>query len=499
MKILLSNIPAYIKDPERHYNGAGSQRWSATYKIRKGDPGAAEWKYMEYPFNIGYSTALLKRDTDWTVKAWDPCVLDLDVNDFRSYVKSYSPDILLVEVPTVAFPLMLPILGDLKKEVGFKLAISGPHITGIPEDMMNEYKFIDFGLVGEYELTLRELVNNYSKFPSGFDEIHGLAFRQGDSVKINQRRMLIDPLDQLPFPDREDLPAQRYEDAVFADTPCIQMLSSRGCPVGCTFCVPIQTMFASSMYRRRSPKEIVDEMILVKEKYGARQVYFDDDTMVINKKHVQAVCQEIIDRKVDLPWSCMGDITIAEDALKMMADAGFCGIKFGVDSVTPQALKAVHKGTVTTDKVTAFVQKCKSLGIKTHASFVVGLPSDTREGVYNMVDYALHLGVDNAQFSIATPFPGTPFFEEAKAKGWLRTYDWTQYDGERTAVLNYPNLSSKEIEELRQYAVDTWFKHMVKTTIKNPKNMMLQIRRRGLKGSISGIKAVMKGKYVLNG
>ncbi|KFM22214.1 anaerobic magnesium-protoporphyrin IX monomethyl ester cyclase protein [Marine Group I thaumarchaeote SCGC AAA799-B03] len=497
MRILLTNVPAYINDDTRHYIGAGSQRWSHSLNIPKGDKAASEFKYLEYPFNLGYSSALLKRDTDEEIRAWDPCALDLDEKDFCDYVSSYSPDVLVVEVPTVSFPPMMEILRTLKKDVGCKLIVAGQHITGLTKDVMEKYDFIDFALLGEYELTIKELVEHLSKNKHDLGEIKGIAYRKGNEVFENTRRPLINPIDQLPFPDREDIDPTLHEDAVFAGTPCIQMLSSRGCPVGCTFCVPIQVSFSSLLYRTRDPKKIVEEMLLVQEKYGAKQIYFDDDTMVINKKHIEDLCNEMIKQDLQLPWSCMGDITVKDETLKLMEKAGCCGIKFGVDSVTPETLEAIHKGTVTTDKVTKFVKKCKDLNLKTHASFVIGLPSDTKKGIVDMMDYATRLNLDAGQFSIATPFPGTPFFEEAKHKGWLRTEDWNQYDGARTAVLNYPNLSSQEIEEFHQIAVKKWYNYAFRKNLKSPKATLLQIQRRGVKGSLKGLKMALSG-YSIN-
>lgn len=471
MKILVSNVPAYIYDHERHFIGAGDQRWSHSYRIPK---GSRENHHIAYPFNIGYSSALLKRDTDFEIRSYDPCAIDQDEKEFSDFISSYDPDLLLVELPTVCFPLMMKVLKDLKESIDCCLAISGAHITALTKQVMRQYPFIDFALIGEYELTLKELAEMIDR--DGEDErlkgIKGLAFRTKDRIFVNERRDLLMDLDYLPFPDREDMPPHYYRDAVVAGEPCVQMLSSKGCPVGCSFCVPINVIFASKMYRTRSATRIVDEMVLCKEKYGAKQIYFDDDTMVINRKHIHSICDELISRRIDIPWTCMGDITVDFDTLDKMQKAECVGIKFGVESISQEGLKRIHKGTVTKDRVRNFVKMCKKLGLWTHASYVIGIPTDTRKSILEMAGFAVELETDSCQFSIATPFPGAPFFEEAKENGWLSTLDWTKYDGANYSVLSYPWLSSEEIEELLILIVKKYLRHRILVHLKDPPKLL---------------------------
>ncbi|MGQ9514752.1 MAG: hypothetical protein ACUVTL_06860, partial [Thermoproteota archaeon] len=109
-------------------------------------------------------------------------------------------------------------------------------------------------------------------------------------------------------------------------------------------------------------------MKLVKEKYGARQVYFDDESMTINKKHIQSICEIILKEKIDLPWACMGDVTLREDQLALMAKSGCIGLKFGVETFNSSTLNEIGKSFVEFDKVRKLVETCKKIGIWTHAT-----------------------------------------------------------------------------------------------------------------------------------
>jgi radical SAM superfamily enzyme YgiQ (UPF0313 family) len=492
MKVLIANPPAYIRDSNRHFIQAGS-RWSFSTQI----PKNSECKdhYLPYPFFLGYSSALLKRDLDVKVNAIDACALDFDEKDFMSYVASYKPDILVMEVPTISFPLVMNIAKEIKDNLDCKIVIAGSHVTASVKETMKKYRFIDYCLLGEYEISLEELVkHSIDEHDNGdLKKVRGLAFRNQGEVHINQKRELLKDLDSLPFPDREDFPIEHYHDFEIAGKPCAQIITSRGCPASCIFCIERQVMYASPLYRRRDPAKVVDEIALVKERYKAKQVYFDDETMTVNRHHIASICNEIINRKLDIPWTCMGDITLAHETLKLMAKAGCVGVKFGVETVNTRTLADINKSFMNLDKVKQFVKWCKKLGLWTHATYMIGLPGDTRQDVSKTLDFAIRLDTDSAQFSIATPFPGTPFFEMAEENGWLATYDWTMYDGANHSVVSYPWLTKDEIEQFHMMALKRYYKHAIIQSLASPRKVFRLMQARGLTYAFHKVTGAFRG------
>lgn len=438
--------------------------------------------YLPYPFFLGYSSALLKRDLNAVVNAIDTCALDFDEKEFVGYITSYKPDILIMEVPTITFPLVMNLVKKVKDNVDCKIVIAGSHVTALAEETLEKYRFIDYCLLGEYEITLLGLIKHLINERDNRDlkKFKGLAFRNQGKVLINERRELLKDLDSIPFPDRDDFPIVHYHDFEIAGKPSAQMLTSRGCPSNCIFCVNRQVVWGSPLYRRRNPEKIVDEMIVVKEKYGAKQVYFDDETMVINRRYVTAICKEIIDRKLNLPWTCMGDITLDYNTLSLMSKAGCVGVKFGVETVNTKILTEIKKIFMNLEKVKRFVEQCKKLGLWSHATYMIGLPSDGKEDILKTLDFAIKLNTDSAQFSIATPFPGTPFFEMAKENGWLATYDWTMYDGANHSVVNYPWLTKDEIEQFHRMALKRYYRHAIIKSLTSPRKVFRLMRAGGL-------------------
>jgi radical SAM superfamily enzyme YgiQ (UPF0313 family) len=205
-------------------------------------------------------------------------------------------------------------------------------------------------------------------------------------------------------------------------------------------------------------KRVVDEMEHVMRAHGAREIYFDDDIFTAREAHVLAICQEIAARKLRVPWSVMGDaMAVSERAIDEMARAGCIGMKLGIESANSRVLEQARK-PVRLDKVRAVVLWCNQRGIKTHATITFGLDGETRDSMRETLDFCRSLPVDSIQFSVATPFPGTPYYEHASRSGHLLDARWTDFDGSRSAVIRHEGLSAEEIAEFTARAPSRWLR-----------------------------------------
>jgi len=378
------------------------------------EKGNHDWPhYQPYPFNLGYAVSILKQE-GFKVDAFDGCALDMDEKDFISRVIQTGPDALIIEIPTVSFPIVMRLLEDIKREIECKIIVAGPHVTALPSSTKYEI------LTGEWEKTL-----------------------SSDHLEFKD----------YPFPDRDFFPNEQYSNFEF-ERPSAQMISSKGCHGLCSFCMERHVICEVSAVRTRTPANIADEMQSLKE-MGAKQIWFDDMSITYKKGHVDGMCHEILDRRLDLPWTCMGDMNCNEITLELMAKAGCRGLAFGVETINRKALKLANKRFVTVEKTQNFVETLKRHGIYSVATFIIGLPGETKETVLRTIKFATsELDADSIQFSIATPLPGTPFYRMCKENGWLITADWTMYDGSRHSVVSYPELEAFEIEELFGLAMD---------------------------------------------
>ena len=267
-------------------------------------------------------------------------------------------------------------------------------------------------------------------------------------------------ISDLPFPYR-DKTVVFYEDFTLSGYPNIQLLSSRGCPVGCRFCYTT-TFFENPIYRARSAENVISEIQYVIENFHPRQLYFDDDTITINPKHIIEVSEAIIRAGIDIPWTCMGDITVKRDTLKLMKKAGCIGMKFGVESPNPETLKRMHKGIVTANSTMKFRHMLKEERLWAHATFSLGHPGDSFEVLKSTIDFAKQLRPNSLQISIATPLLGTPFYKESLERNWIITENYNDYDGNKGSVLSYDQLSNEQIDAIKAEFESAWKKETKK-------------------------------------
>ncbi|VAX23706.1 hypothetical protein MNBD_NITROSPINAE02-1763 [hydrothermal vent metagenome] len=447
MKAVLTNLSG-VKEVDGgivHHVKAGS-RWPMTVGYTK----AVD--YYPFPFYLAYSAALLKRD----IKEIEVTGVDGVVNDYTSgelfselvKIGIGKEDILIVEVTLITLKDDLAFLEKVKEEFKCVIILCGVYASIFRDAVLKDNSFIDYAIYGEYELSLKLLVQRLVEGRAdSLNNIEGLITRGDDGgVKSHSQMAKITDLAELPFPDRNIFPPALYADFSF-HSPCVAITATRGCPAGCIYCVERHAIYNSPRYRMRPYKDVVDEMEHCIEKYGAKQFYFDDMSFVVNKKYVKNICNEILKRKMNIPWTCMGDAMFVDyDTLEVMAKAGCIGMKFGVESADEKILERIGK-PLNLDKARQVVKWCQRLGIFTHATFCLGLPGETETTIRKTVRFIKTLKADTAQVSKAVPYPGTPMYEWAKKEGYIVTDDLESYDGSLKSVLSYPQLTGDKIDQ----------------------------------------------------
>lgn len=460
MKILLANPPCRIpleNGKERYFVRAGS-RWPFSIVKRREE----KLCYTPFPFYLAYAAALLEQD-EFDVSVIDGITLNQTEEGFLRNAIAEKPDLVVFETSTPTIHQDLALAEMMKQATSCIIVLCGAHVTEFPREVLEKTNSVDFIIRREYELTLRELVRRLS-LKRAVSDLPGIAYKQNQSITITSESRILDELDQLPFPARHLFPSKSvndlnlYWDGFCQLRPAIQMHASRGCPFRCNFCMWIQVMYNNGKQHVFSPKRIVDEMEHVVEKYGAREIYFDDDDFTVNKNHVLELCKEIRRRSFTVHWSVMGDAMVTtEEMIDAMADAGCIGMKFGVESGDSEVLRKMNK-PIKFDKVERIADRCAKRGIKTHATFSFGVIGETRESMRRTLDFAKRLNVDSVQFSINTPFPGTKYYEEMKERGLLLSEDWVKFDGACSSVIRFENLTREEVEEYYIKARGRWLR-----------------------------------------
>jgi radical SAM superfamily enzyme YgiQ (UPF0313 family) len=307
--------------------------------------------------------------------------------------------------------------------------IGGPHATFLPTETLTECPELDAVVIGEGEETVVDLVKSF--LPEDFrwlEKIKGIAFRKiaGDTerVVVTSPRSLIQNLDALPFPARHLVPYSEYR-LFNGDVGAGFMITSRGCSFGCKYCVSSHLM--GGRFRARSPKNVVDEVEDLALTYHVNDIEFLDDNFMLDRSRALNIAREIRSRGLDVSFVASSRVNeVNHDVLTELKKAGLSTIYYGVESGSPRILQLMNK-RITLSMAEEAVRIAKECGISVLTSFILGYPGETYEEMNATIRFAIHLDPDYAQFTILTPYPGTPIFQELKEKNLLATYDWDRY------------------------------------------------------------------------
>lgn len=484
MRIILVNSP-WICDADRYSVKAGA-RWPHIRDRKKTIP------YYPFPFAMAYAASALKH-AGHAMRMLDAVALEMTTDAALEEIVQWAPDLVILETSTPSIDMDLAFARMLDARCDAAIAYCGPHATALPREVLGQGPGLAV-LRGEYDDTVLDLAQALSSGDS-LETVAGIAWRDGSEVRINPDRDLIRDLDDRPYPERETLPMPKYTDPACKKFPNVSILTSRGCPHQCVFCLESTVFFHSPSFRPRDPDRVVDEMEYVIRRFGAREVYFDDSSFTASRDHARAVADAILRRGLNVPWSAMADARVDDDTLQLLHRAGCIGLKFGVETADPERMTAIRKN-LDLDHVARFVNTCHKLGIATHGTFMFGLPGETRNSLNQTLEYAESLKCTTSQFSVATPFPGTPFYDQALREGWLTTTDWSRWDGAGSPVLAYPDCTAEDILD----ALDRARKMKIRRLITNPPVLVQYIWKlyrikgfRGLAGELAG-----KTRYLLS-
>ena len=451
---------------------------------------------------------------DYRVEIVDAIPLRMGWDEFERLLRAKRPRYYLTQVtaPTLSNDMRGVFLA---RSLGARTIAFGTHVTPMPVQTMDAFPALDFILRGEPELTLRELVDILSvesntlrvegcdaqpstlnpepsaelwkRLDKMFREsdpdwlppwdrpaaasrderlapIKGLVWRDdGGHIRVNPDRPFIRNLDDLPLPMHHLLPWHTYR-APNIRGPYTFIVSSRGCPAGCTFC--IKHVSYQHGVRVRSAESILAELRMLKtlppppgtrQKPGLHNVHMYADLFTVSREQVMGLCDGMIAEGLKFKWTANSRVDFVDpEMLGRMAQAGCWLISWGIESANEQIRKNVHKGT-TDEKICRALEWSKAAGIMNWGYFIIGLPGETEDTIRQTIRFAKKLPLDLALFHIAGPYPGTPFFFEVVENGWFRPGTaWEEVDMDESTVLDYPGLPAERIEYWARRAFREW-------------------------------------------
>jgi len=328
----------------------------------------------------------------------------------------------------------IEIIRELKKQrKDLFIFVGGRHFHHTSKSTLSLVPEIDVIVKGEGEITAVELLDNY--FNKGdFSKVLGIVYCKDREIISTPERPLIKNLDELPVHAWHLFDLSKYDATLEGEykTRSIGVISSRGCPNQCTFCA--NASFWNTL-RLRSPKNFVDEVEFLYKNYNYQGFDFWDDTITLNRNHIFGICQEIINRGLDIIWYARARVnTIDEEMLRIMRKAGCRIISFGVESGSENILKNIKKN-ITLEQIKKAFELSAKLGFITKAFFMFSLPGEklidikeTNKLIYRLLSYGRKYRVSvYIEKAYTLIYPGTEIEKEAIKEGCLdKNFNWNK-------------------------------------------------------------------------
>lgn len=388
---------------------------------------ASKYKFMGViapPLGIAYMAGVLQ-ENHIDVEILDASAEDMDFKDVEKELLKRKPDLVALTALTPTIGRALETAQVVKETLPDSIVVMGGYHPTFNFIETLEDENVDIVIRGEGEYIMLNLVQALEN-QNSLHDVKGIVFEDKNSkeIVVNPEAPLIQDLDELPFPALNLLPMKKYR-LLDMDTHMTTMITTRGCPMQCSFCS--SAAMHGKKIRERSVENIVDEIEYLKTNYDIDTIAFMDDTFTLKKRKVMAICDEILKRNIEIMWGCTSRVdTLDEKLLKKMKEAGCITIFIGVESADQQQLDNMCKNT-TIAKIENAFKIAHKLKIRTIASVALGMPGDTKKIMNKTVKFVHKLKPNYAIYSLATPYPGTRFYKEAFEKNLIKIKDWSKY------------------------------------------------------------------------
>lgn len=410
-------------------------------------PAVTKSGTLYYPYWLAYGAGWAQKK-GFEVGLFDFVASAADYKKAASELKNFSPDLIVVDSSTPSIAGDLAFVKKLKTVLPKSfVCIVGTHVSAMPARIIKS-EGVDFVAVGEYDQTIVDLASAIEK-GKPFDLVAGLVMRKGKRVITTKPRSLLKNLDDFPFVSQIYSCFLNIDDYYFsaADHPMVMIMTGRGCPFGCFFCVYPQLMFGRQ-YRMRSPRNIADEFAYIEKSLPrVKEVVIDDDTFTVDEERVRSFCQLLLNQKNKLKWSTNARATLSLKTMRAMKKAGCRLLIVGYESGSQEVLEKMGKKITIADSL-LFARNARRAGLLVHGCFMVGNPGETKKTMEKTLQFAKTLLPDSAQFYPLFVYPGTRAYDWAKDSGYLRTEDYRQWLdglGQHRCVVDLPDLSAREM------------------------------------------------------
>lgn len=417
-------------------------------------------------------------------------IIDNNVDELslKEFITKESPDMIGFSVLTFNLLDCMEVSKIVRKySPRTKICFGGWHPTLYPQETL-AFEFVDLIVIGEGELTFRELVTIYNENRNPAEKdlaaVKGIGYKTSEgNIIINSPREVVKNLDELPLPAYDLVDTTKYSNLLACSDQVATIMTSRGCPHGCVFCDHRRTTF-----RYRTSENILEEIRFWVEK-GVQEIFIQDDNFTINRKRTIEFCRLLIDANLNIKYKISSRVDYIDDEIcRYLKDSGCYRIYFGVESGSQKVLDYLEKGITTQDIRMAF-QAAHKYNIDCCAYIMIGVPSETEEDIRLTMSLIKDIKPNHLHCSVCTPMPRTYLYSKLMEEGVIAHDYWLDFarNPDPSFTIRFAS-QSYDAEELRnmQNAIQKQFYF-------HPRVIFREIlKTRGLKQFITKLKMALK-------
>ena len=401
---------------------------------------------LYYPIWLSYATALV--ETEFKTRLVDAPAWAWNETDVHHDIRKHKPDLLVIDSSFPSLHNDVKVAEAIKQNFDINVVLVGPPAALLSSSIL-ESDGVDFVARFEYDFTIKELAKTLES-NGNLGKVLGISYKVNQQVVTTPNRDFTTSkeLDEIPFVSKVYKKHLDIRDYFLGSSlyPEVQVFTGRGCTSFCTFCSWPQTLMGRK-YRVRNIGNVLDELEWIQDNLDVNEVFFEDDTFTLDKNRVKEFTREYKRRGLDVTWACNARVGLSYELMKEMKAANCRLIIVGYESGCNEILKKIKKG-ISVEQMKPFTANAKKAGLLVHGDFIIGLPGETKKTIGITKNLIKELKPDLLQVSVATPFPGTEFYEWSNKEGFLLTNKLDEYldsEGHQKAIISYPWLSAEEI------------------------------------------------------
>jgi anaerobic magnesium-protoporphyrin IX monomethyl ester cyclase len=414
------------------------------------------------PFGLGYLVSAVRlagHDAGIIDALLLGCTEEDHVEKTLTAIAEHKPDIIGVQAFSCDYGLLRALVSRIRADFPkTTLIMGGPHPSGVKSVVFSQYPELDYAFAGEGEKGLPMLMDALEKGDTNTKillDIPGLIFPDVEGDYTSNPVAFEEDIDQWGQPAWDLMDPRIYPNAphqgLAKGFPVAPIIATRGCPFRCTFCSVLTVTGRKPRYRKI--EAVVDEIEMLVNKYGVKEIHIEDDIFTLSKRFVMNFVDEVKRRNLKFHWHCSSGVrldSLDEELIEAMDSAGCYTYTVAIESGVDKILADMDKH-LKTEKVFEQIQLLNKMGHKPVGLFMLGYPTETWDDIMETIRFSLSLDLRRAQFAIFHPLPGSPIFEEMMANGDLDDIVWTNLKPEQVAF-KHPHLSERQLLFLQKYA-----------------------------------------------